>query len=191
MDAHSDLCFLRAVDLVRLIRAKTVSAREVMEAHLTRIDAVDPTVNAIVTRVPERALAAATAADEAQARGEPLGPLHGLPIAHKDLFATAGIRTTMGSTLFAEFVPDRDDLIVARLRAAGAITVGKTNTPEFGAGSQTYNEVFGETRNPYDTKTTCGGSSGGAAAGLAAGLLPIADGGDLGARSEIRRASAT
>ena len=108
------------------------------------------------------------------------GPLHGLPIAHKDLFATAGIRTTLGSPLFADFVPDRDELIVERLRAAGAITVGKTNTPEFGAGSQTYNEVFGETLNPWDTRTTCGGSSGGAAVALATGMLPIADGSDTG-----------
>ena len=180
MDENSALCFLRAVDLVRLIEAKEVSAREVMEAHLARIEAVDPIVNAIVTQVPERALAAASAADEAQARGDSLGPLHGLPIAHKDLFATAGIRTTLGSTLFAASVPDRDELIVARLRAAGAIAVGKTNTPEFGAGSQTYNEVFGETLNPWDTRTTCGGSSGGAAVALATGMIPIADGSDMG-----------
>ena len=179
-DENSDLCFSRAVDLVRLIRRKEVSAREVMEAHLARIEAVDPVVNAIVTRVPEQALEAASAADERQARGEGLGPLHGLPVAHKDLFATAGIRTTLGSTLFATSVPNRDELIVERLRTAGAISVGKTNTPEFGAGSQTYNEVFGETRNPWDTRTTCGGSSGGAAVALATGMLPIADGSDMG-----------
>ncbi|MCS5635058.1 MAG: amidase family protein, partial [Myxococcota bacterium] len=109
-----------------------------------------------------------------------LGPLHGLPIAHKDLVMTEGIRSTSGSLLLAEHVPDRDDLIVQRLRAAGAITVGKTNVPEFGAGSQTYNEVFGETLNPWDTRLTCGGSSGGAAVALASGMVPIADGSDMG-----------
>jgi amidase len=178
--SSSDLCFLTARDLARRVRTKDVSAREVMAAHLARIDEVNPVLNAIVTLVPEQALAAAAEADEHQARGEPLGPLHGLPIAHKDLVMTTGIRSTMGSRLLAEHVPERDDLIVERLRAAGAITVGKTNTPEFGAGSQTFNEVFGATRNPWDTSKTCGGSSGGAAVALASGMLPIADGSDMG-----------
>ena len=109
-----------------------------------------------------------------------MGPLYGLPIAHKDLVLTKGIRTTLGSPIFADFVPDQDEIIVERMRQAGAITIGKTNAPEFGAGSQTYNTVFGATRNPYDLSKTCGGSSGGAAVSLACGMLPLADGSDLG-----------
>ena len=119
-------------------------------------------------------------ADEAIARGGPVGVLHGLPVAHKDLVDTAGIRTTLGSPFYRDNVPTRDALIVTRMRAAGAITVGKTNTPEFGAGSQTFNTVFGATRNPYDLTKTCGGSSGGAAVAVAARMLPIADGSDTG-----------
>jgi amidase len=119
-------------------------------------------------------------ADERTASGQPLGVLHGLPIAHKDLELTAGIRTTLGSPLFADFVPDEDGLVVQRLRAAGVVTIGKTNTPEFGAGSQTFNTVFGATGNPYDITKTCGGSSGGAAVALATGMIPIADGSDMG-----------
>ena len=118
------------------------------------------------------------AADEALAHGAAVGPLHGLPIAHKDLILTKGIRTTYGSRIYADFVPDQDMLIVERMRAAGAITIGKTNTPEFGAGSQTFNEVFGATLNPYDLTKTCGGS--GAAVALACGMVPLADGSDLG-----------
>jgi amidase len=114
------------------------------------------------------------------AAGDELGLLHGLPVAHKDLELTAGIRTTMGSPLFSDFVPTEDGLVVQRMRAAGAVTIGKTNTPEFGAGSQTFNPVFGVTRNPYDTGTTCGGSSGGAAVALATGMVSIADGSDMG-----------
>ena len=114
------------------------------------------------------------------ARGGPLGALHGLPVAHKDLVDTAGIRTTRGSPFYRDHVPTRDALIVTRMRAAGAITLGKTNTPEFGAGSQTFNAVFGATRNPYDVSKTCGGSSGGAAVALACGMVPIADGSDTG-----------
>jgi amidase len=166
--------------LARLIRERDVSAVEVMEAHLARIGQINPTVNAIVTLLPERALEAAHATDEAIARGEPQGPLAGLPVAHKDLVPTRGVRTTFGSPIFKDFVPDTDAIIVERLRQAGAIMVGKTNTPEFGAGSQTFNAVFGATRNPYDIGKTCGGSSGGAAAALAGGLVPIADGSDLG-----------
>jgi amidase len=151
-----------------------------MEAHLAQIDRVNPEVNAIVTLLPEQAMERAKEADERQARGEELGSLHGLPIAHKDLVPTKGIRTTFGSPIYKDFVPEQDDLIIERLRGAGAITIGKTNTPEFGAGSQTFNEVFGATLNPYDTTKTCGGSSGGAAVALACGMIPIADGSDTG-----------
>ncbi len=175
-----EICFLTATDLGRRLRARDLSAVEVMEAHLARIEQVNPRVNAIVTLVPERAMAGARAADEALARDEPVGPLHGLPIAHKDLVLTKGIRTTFGSPIFADLVPEENALIVERLQAAGAITIGKTNTPEFGAGSQTFNLVFGATRNPYDLTKTCGGSSGGAAVALATGMQPLADGSDLG-----------
>ena len=180
MHASSDLCMWPATDLARSIAAREISAVEVMEAHLSRIDRVNPTVNAIVTLLSDRARRGAEAADAAVARGDALGPLHGLPVAHKDLTWTKGIRTTFGCRAFEHFVPDADALIVERLRAAGAITIGKTNTPELGAGSQTFNAVFGATRNPYDTTKTCGGSSGGAAVALATGMLPIADGSDLG-----------
>ncbi len=173
-------CFMTARDLVQAISRRELSAREVMVAHLEQIERYNPEVNAIVTLLPEHAMESADRADQAVARGEPLGPLHGLPIAHKDLVPTKGIRTTFGSPIFADFVPEEDALIVERLRAAGALTIGKTNTPEFGAGSQTYNEVFGVTRNPYDLSKTCGGSSGGAAVALACGLIPIADGSDMG-----------
>ena len=176
----TDLCELTACQLVAYLREKRVSAREVMAAHLTRIDQINPTVNAIVTLVPEAALDAADVADAALAAGNAVGPLHGLPVAHKDLFVTAGIRTTFGSLAFADHVPDETALIVERERQAGAITIGKTNTPEFGAGSQTFNQVFGATRNPYDPTKTCGGSSGGAATALATGMVPIADGSDFG-----------
>ena len=175
-----DICFLSATDLARQIATRQLSAREVMEAHLSRIEQTNPLVNAIVTLLPDLAMERAAAADEALARGETVGPLHGLPIAHKDLFLTKGIRTTFGSPIYRDFIPDEDDLIVERCDAAGAITIGKTNTPEFGAGSQTFNEVFGKTVNPYDTSKTCGGSSGGAAVALACGMLPIADGSDMG-----------
>jgi len=177
---HTELCFLTATELARRIRAKELSCQEVMEAHLAQIERVNPKVNAIVTLLPEQAREQARVADTALVRGAEAGPLHGLPIAHKDLFLTKGIRTTFGSPIFKDFVPDQDEIIVERLRKAGALTIGKTNTPEFGAGSQTYNTVFGETLNPYDLTKTCGGSSGGAAVALACGLLPIADGSDLG-----------
>ncbi len=166
--------------MARHVRAKEVSAVEVMEAHLAQIERVNPHVNALVTLLPEEAMSQARAADEALARGLSVGSLHGLPVAHKDLIPTRGIRTTFGSLIFKDFVPDEDALIVQRLKEAGAITVGKTNTPEFGAGSQTFNEVVGETLNPYEPTKTCGGSSGGAAVALACGMLPIADGSDMG-----------
>ncbi len=178
--SETALHYQSAAEMASKVRAGELSARQLMGAHLARIEAVNPELNAIVTLVPERALAWAAEADERQARGEALGPLHGLPIAHKDLVMTEGIRSTSGSRLLADHVPRADDLIVQRLRAAGAITLGKTNVPEFGAGSQTYNEVFGETLNPWDLTRTCGGSSGGAAVALAAGMVPIADGSDMG-----------
>src|SRR5678815_1694676 len=177
---RDELCDLSAIDLASRIRRKQVSAREVMDAHLARIERVNPNVNAIVTLVAERAMADAARADERTAKGGTLGALHGLPVAHKDLIDTAGIRTTKGSRFYRDNVPTRDALIVTRIRAAGAITVGKTNTPELGAGSQTFNSVFGATRNPYDVTRTCGGSSGGAAVALACGMVPIADGSDTG-----------
>jgi amidase len=176
----AELAYLGAIELASRIRRKQISARDVMAAHLARIEAVNPKVNAIVTLVGERAMADAARADELLARGGPLGVLHGLPVAHKDLVDTAGIRTTRGSPFFRDHVPTTDALIVARIRAAGAVTFGKTNTPEFGAGSQTFNTVFGATRNPYDLGRTCGGSSGGAAVALACGMLSIADGSDTG-----------
>jgi amidase len=174
------ICFMSAVEMAQLIRARKLSAREVLAAHLNQIERVNPKVNAIVTLVPEMAREAAAQADERQAHKEKLGLLHGLPVAHKDLRETRGIRTTFGSPLYRDYIPTEDDLVVERLRRAGAITIGKTNTPEFGAGSQTFNQVFGATHNPYDLTKTCGGSSGGAAVALACGLVPVADGSDTG-----------
>jgi len=175
-----DLCFTPATQLAAMLRAKKVSARELMQAHLAQIERVNPAVNAIVTLVADRAMADAAAADQELARGKPRGPLHGLPIAHKDLVATKGIRTTQGSPFYRDFVPDADAAIITLIRNAGALTVGKTNTPEFGAGSHTFNTVFGATKNPYDVTRSCGGSSGGAAVALACGMVPIADGSDTG-----------
>ena len=178
--AGSDLVFLAATEMAARIRRGELSAREVLEAHLAQIERMNPRVNAIVTLDAEGAMKRARAADEAQARGGALGPLHGLPIAHKDLVETARMRTTFGSPLFRDYVPTEDAIVVERARAAGAILIGKTNTPEFGAGSQTFNTVFGATGNPWDLTKTCGGSSGGAAVALATGMLPIADGTDMG-----------
>ncbi len=174
------LCRRSAVDILAEIRSGHLSARETLEAHLACVAAWNPTINAIVTLTAEEALRAADAADAAQARGEPLGRLHGLPTAHKDCFHTRGVRTTFGSRVFADNVPIRDSVIVERQRRAGAISLGKTNLPEFGAGAQTFNAVFGPTRNPYDPSKTPGGSSGGAAAALACGMVAIADGSDMG-----------
>jgi amidase len=176
----TDLCRLSASDLLRLMRSKEVSAREVTAAHLAQIERLNPRLNAIVTLHADEALAVAGHADEAHARGEALGLLHGLPVAHKDSFLTRGMRTTFGSPIYADFIPDRDSIVVERQRRAGAITLGKTNMPEFAAGSQTFNPVFGATRNPYDPSKTCGGSSGGAAVALASGMVALADGTDLG-----------
>src|SRR5579863_9104495 len=175
-----DICFMPATEMAELIRRKKLSARETLDAHLKQIERVNPKVNAIVTLVAEQAIENARKADEAQARGAVLGPLHGLPIAHKDLVETAGIRTTFGSRIFKDYVPAHDAILVERIKKAGAICLGKTNAPEFGAGSQTFNEVFGATKNPHNLTKTCGGSSGGAAVSLACGMIPIADGSDSG-----------
>lgn len=174
----SELCYTGARRLARLIRTRKVSATEVMRAFIERIETINPKVNAIVTFLPDQALKKAKALDRRRAAG---GPLAGLPIAYKDLVPTKGIRTTFGSPIYREHVPQENALLVERLSAAGAITIGKTNTPEFGAGSQTFNKVFGATLNPYDLTKTCGGSSGGAAVAVACGMLPFADGSDLGA----------
>src|SRR5262245_24813540 len=155
----SEICKLTAVEIERRIRAGDLSAREVAAAHIARIEQTNPTLNAIVTRTFEQALASAAAADERLARGDAVGPLHGLPVAHKDLQPTKGVRTTFGSPIFKDFTPDIDSLLVERIRNAGAIMFGKTNVPEFGAGSQTFNKVCGATLNPYDTTKTCGGST--------------------------------
>ena len=180
--AASDICFLTAVEMASLIRQKKLSAREMMQAHLRQIERANPSVNAIITLVPEEQLMIeAKAADEALAAGRWLGPLHGLPVGVKDLYQTKGIRTTWGSPIYKDYVPDFDCLVVDREKQAGAIIVGKTNLPEFALGSQTFNPVFGSTLNPYDLTKTCGGSTGGGAVALACGMVPLADGSDLGA----------
>jgi amidase len=175
-----DLCFTPATELHRLYRARKASPLEVMQAVLARVDAVNPKVNACVTVVREEALAAARRATAALKKGKMLLPLHGVPVSIKDLTPTKGIRTTWGSKVFEHHVPEEDALIVERLKAAGAIVFAKTNTPEFGAGGNTFNAIFGATRNPWNTALTCGGSSGGAAVALATGMGPIAQGSDLG-----------
>jgi amidase len=175
-----DLCFTPATDLTRLYRAHKVSPLEVMQAVLARIDGVNPAVNAYVTVARESALAGARVATRALRKRATLGPLHGVPVSIKDLTPTKGIRTTWGSKIFEHHVPEHDAIVVERLKAAGAIVVGKTNTPEFGAGGNTFNAVFGATRNPWNPALTCGGSSGGAAVALATGMGPLAEGSDLG-----------
>jgi amidase len=177
----SDLCFLSAQALVSLIRRRKASAREVMAAHLERIRCVNPAVNAIVAKLDdETCLALADDADRRLARGDAVGPLHGLPWAFKDLEEAVGFPCTRGSPIYKDFFPTSDTLIVERLRRAGVIPIGKTNVPEFGMGSHTYNNVYGRTCNPYDRTKSAGGSSGGAAVALATGMLPLADGSDLG-----------
>ncbi len=176
-----DPVFTDARVLSQRIRAGVLSAEDLMRATLAQIGRVNPVVNAIPTLRPaDDLLAEARHRDAGLARGEPTGRLHGIPIAVKDLAMTKGIRTTRGSRIYRDDVPDSDEIFVERFRAAGAILIGKTNVPEFGAGSQTFNEVFGPTRNPYDLDRTCGGSSGGAAVSLACGMTALADGSDLG-----------
>ncbi|MGO4907044.1 amidase [Pseudorhodobacter sp. W20_MBD10_FR17] len=171
-----ELTAISAVGLAAMIARREVSCAEVMAAYLARIEVVNPAVNAIVSlRDSDALMDEARAADAAGARG----PLHGLPIAVKNLVATKGLRTTYGSPVYADYVPVKDDLLAERMRAAGAIFIGKTNTPEWGHGSHSFNPVHGVTRNPYDLARTAGGSSGGAAAGLAARMLPVADGSDM------------
>lgn len=175
------LCFAGARDLAGQIRRRQISAREVMSAFLSQINRLNPQLNAIVSKLDDDAcLRLADAADRAVARGNALGPLHGLPTAFKELESAVGFRFTKGSPIFRDQIAAEDTVLVERVRHAGAIPIGKTNVPEFGMGSHTYNSVFGTTRNPYDLSKSAGGSSGGAGAALAAGMLPFADGGDLG-----------
>ena len=174
------ICQLPATELARRIRAREVSARDVVSAHLDASPASTRPSTPSSRSSRSRRWSARAPRTMRWRRGAAIGPLHGLPIAHKDLQITKGIRTTFGSPIYEHFVPAEDSLLVDRIRRAGAILVGKTNTPEFGAGSQTFNPVFGATRNPYDPTKTCGGSSGGAAVALACGMLPLADGSDMG-----------
>jgi amidase len=169
-----------ALEMVAAVRERRISARELLDLHLARIAERNPELNAIVSLDEERARAGAAAADQHLASGAPIGPLHGLPHAFKDTHAVAGWRTTYGSPLFADHVPDADDLIAARIRRTGVVVIGKTNVPEFAAGSHTFNRIFGTTRNPVDPTRSAGGSSGGAACALAAGMVPLADGSDMG-----------
>lgn len=175
-----DLVYRTARDLATAIRSRDLSAREVMAAHLEQIATYNPTVNAIVSIDVERAMAAAEAADRQLARGDEVGVLHGLPMAHKDTHLTAGVRTTFGSPVYADFVPQQNELVIERLHRAGIVMTGKTNVPEFAAGSHTFNPVFGTTGNAYDPSRSAGGSSGGAAVALACGFQPLADGSDMG-----------
>ncbi len=176
----NELVLLQAHQLAERIRLRQVSCREVMQAYLAHIERFNPRVNALVSLLPaERLLEEADARDGELARGEWRGWMHGLPHAIKDLSLTRGIRTTLGSPLYRDYIPERDGIMVERIRAAGAILIGKTNTPEFGLGSQTYNPLFGATACAYDERLSAGGSSGGAAAALALHLVPVADGSDM------------
>lgn len=179
------LTWLPAVELTKLIRSGELSAREALQAHWARIDRVNPLINAVIYEDRERAWQAAERADETQATGGLLGALHGVPLTNKDTNETAGMPNTWGSPLLRDVVPERDSLIVARLRAAGAIMTGKNNVPEFAAGAHTFNEVHGTTTNPYDPTRSAGGSSGGAAAAIAAGIQSIGDGSDMGGSLRI------
>lgn len=180
----TDLTWVSTRELAHLIATGEVSSTEVTQAHFARIEQVNPTINAIVTIDPERALTEAREADEktvaARSAGERLPPLHGVPMTHKDTHDTAGMRTTWGSPIYAERVPTSDDPLVARMRAAGVITTGKSNVPEFAAGAHTFNPVFGTTVNPYDPTKSVAGSSGGVAAALATGIQASGDGSDMG-----------
>ena len=179
--SDDELCFAQAGELVSMIRRRKVSPLEVTRAVLGRIERVNPGLNAYCTVAGEQALAAARRATAMVGRrGVKLGALHGVPVSIKDLTPTKGIRTTWGSKIYEHHVPDADALVVERLKAAGAIVLGKTNTPEFGAGANTYNAVFGATRNPWNPTLTCGGSTGGGAVALATGMGPLAQGSDLG-----------
>lgn len=177
----SDYLSFSACALLAELHSKKVSAEDIMKATYQRINSVNPQVNAIITLLPEDdALSLAKTCDKELAAGKLRGPLHGLPFAVKDLEETCGMRTTHGSLLYKDHIPAEDSIMVARLREAGAIIIGKTNVPEFGFGSQTYNEIFGPTRNAYNHEMTSGGSSGGAAVVLATRMLALADGSDHG-----------
>ena len=176
----TDLCALDALALRDLIGRKAVSPVELVDACIARVEAVNPAVNAFVTTCFDRARAEARQAEESMMRGEPLGLLHGLPVGIKDLNETEGLLTTYGSELLADYVPKADERLVAAMRREGAIVLGKTNTPEFGAGANTTNRLFGPTRNPFDPERTPGGSSGGGAVALACGMVPLATGSDHG-----------
>lgn len=178
--ADVDLCYAEATALALMIREREVSPVEVVEAVLARIEAVNPSVNAYCTVTADLARDAAKEAEAAVMRGDSLGPLHGVPVGVKDVMLTKGVRTTFGCPIYADYVPEVDEVVVARLKAAGAIMVGKTNTPELAAGIDTINPIFGVTRNPWNLDRTAGGSSGGSAAALAAGMAPIALGSDHG-----------
>lgn len=172
--------YTSARTMAAAVAARQVSARELLDLHLDRIEQTNPRVNAVVSLDPDRAREQAAAADQKTASGAEIGPLHGLPFAFKDTHEVAGWRTTFGSPLRRDYVSKRDELLVERIRAAGAVVIGKTNVPEWAAGSHTFNPIFGTTRNPYDLSRSAGGSSGGAAAALAAGMVPLADGSDMG-----------
>jgi amidase len=176
----TDLTLRPAVDLVAALRTGEVGSRELLDRYLARVERLNPALNAVVTLDVERARAAADAADAARLRGAALGPLHGLPMTVKDTLETAGLRTTAGAPVLAEHVPARDATLVARLRAAGAVIFGKTNTPIFAGDAQTYNPVFGVTRNPWDGARSCGGSSGGSAVAVAVGMSAAEVGSDIG-----------
>jgi amidase len=179
------LCFLSARKLRDLIRRKVISPVEVVKIFLHRIDKVNPILNAYCTVVSDLALQEAKKAEMEIMKKRDLGPLHGIPVAIKDITLTAGIRTTFGSKLYENFVPDQDALVVERMKKAGAIILGKTNTPEFAAGGSTFNKVFGITRNPWNPDFNSGGSSGGTASAIAAGLCPMGEGNDLGGSLRI------
>jgi amidase len=177
----NSLCFTSGRELAAMIRTKKISARELMAAHLEQIARVNPKINAIVAKLDDaKCLALADEADRKLARGENTGPLHGIPWAFKDLANAVGFPATQGSPIYKDFMPTQDDTLVARIRTAGAIPIGKTNVPELGMGSHSYNKVYGTTLNPWDLTKSAGGSSGGAGAALATGCLPLADGTDLG-----------
>lgn len=176
----SELLFSSVRELSGLLTSRKLSSRELLDATLAQVDRVNPMLNAIVTLDREGAYANADAIDARRASGKPTSPLAGLPIAMKDLEPVKGMRTTMGSPILKDWIPDYDTLMVERFRLHGLTLLGKTNTPEFGLGSQTFNSVFGATKNPWDVTKTCGGSSGGAAVSVATGMLPFADGSDMG-----------
>jgi len=176
----NSLADMTATELRRLIGRRKVSPVELAEACIERVERLDHAVNAVVARDFDRMLSAAREAEAQVAAGEPLGPLHGLPVAVKDMNDVAGLPTTYGSKIFADNVPERDDALVASVRAAGATILGKTNVPEWSAGANTRNRVYGATGNPFDPERSCAGSSGGSAVALATGMAPLATGSDLG-----------